>query len=99
MFISVTGKCTSVDYTRFGIQLTIFSEDSDPCSDFPVKLVTFDTDLSHYLESFTNISFSEIPVFTYPVKVFAKPYVKNGQTKAFVVFNIDNDFDINSQII
>lgn len=98
MFISVTGKCTNVDYTRFGIQLTVFPEDSDPVTDFPVKLVTSDTDLSHYLESFTNLSFSEIPVFSYPVKVFAKPYVKNGQTKAFAVFNIENGFDINSQI-
>lgn len=98
-FITVHGKCTNCDYTRFGIQLTIFPEDSNPEKDYPQRLTTYDCDLSHYLEQFTNLNFDEIPAFDFPVKVFAKAFIKDGQTKAFPVFNVDKDFDITSQIV
>ncbi len=98
-FISVHGKCTNCDYTRFGIQLTVFDKDGDPKTDYPVKLTTYDSELSHYLEQFTNLDFDEIPEFDFPVKVFAKAFIKDGQTKAFPVFNILSDFDITPQIV
>lgn len=97
-FISVRGKCTNVNYTAFGIQLTIFPEGADPEKDYPKQLTTYNHDLAVYLENFTNQPFCDIPVFVYPVNVFAKAFIKDGQTKAFPIFNIDKDFDITSQI-
>lgn len=98
-FITVHGKCTNCDYTRFGIQLKIFPEDGNPEKDYPQRLTTYDTELTHYLEQFTHLDFDEIPAFDFPVKVFAKAFIKEGQTKAFPVFNIEKDFDITSQIV
>ena len=97
-FLTVHGKCTNCDYTRFGIKLTVFDKDADPKTDYPIKLTTDDSDLSHYLEEFFNLDFDDIPEFDFPVKVFAKSYYKDGQIKAFPVFEILSDFDITPQI-
>lgn len=99
-FILVHGKCTNVSYSQYGIQLTVFSEDSNPSDSncYPKQLITYDTELANYLSNFTNLDFEEIPAFDFPVIVFAKAYTKDGQIKAFPTFTIEKSFDITTQI-
>lgn len=97
-FISVRGKCTNVNYTAYGIQLTMFPEGADPEKDYPRTLTTFDKSLAEVLEEFSHLPFTEIPVYFYPVHVYAKAFIKDGQTRAFPIFNIEKEFDITPQL-